>query len=302
MKKIYIIMFLLIFVMTSFISGESYNKKDIKNNINIKKMQHRDDPPPPKSPPPSSDGQSTPPKNQPPPSPSYTPPPPKAPPPPNTPPPPKAPPPPPSYTPPPPKAPPPPPSYAPPPPKAPPPPPSYIPPPSPHYRTQPLHLRVIPPPSRREVIYPVTITRVIDGETVEVLTDLRSREIVKIIGINITNIGRTSEREALAYMDRLLIDRRVYLHLDDPPRDRYGNLWAYIWLDDPDNPYSEREIRQNMLNAILILDGYAEAIRIVSDSFMTNLFFGFEDQAIDRRRGIWTPNIRDRRIDQNRRR
>ena len=297
MKKNCIIVLLLIFALgvTTLIGADSYNNKNKKVMDSIKKMQYRDrnDPPPrDPPPPPQRDTQPPPPpRDTPPPPPSRTPPPP--------PPPSRTPPPPPSRTPPPPSRTQPPP---PPPPSRTPPPPSRIPPPPPLFRTQPLHLRVIPSTLRRDIIIPARVTRVIDGETIEVLTDLRVREIVKIIGVNTINIGRTYEREALLYMDRLLTNRVVYLYLDDLSRDRQGNLWAYVWLDDPINPFSEREIERSMLNAILILNGYAEVVRVVSDSFMTNLFFDFEDRAINRSHGIWRPNLRDRRIDHNRRR
>lgn len=228
-SKMHFITFLLIFIITSLVSAESYNKNDIR--LNIIKMQSKTPPPPPPPPP------TKPPP--PPPPPSRTPPP---------------------------------------------------PPPPPNYRTQPLNQRVIPSQTRGEIIYSARITRVIDGETIEISTDSRRTDTVKIIGVRVTDLGRGYEKDtpSYVYIDRQFNGKRIYLQLEDPPRDRANNLLAYIWLEDPKNPYDEREIERNMLNAILIIDGYAEATSIASDSYMTNLFFNYQDNIAKRRGlGIW---------------
>ncbi len=193
----------------------------------------------------------------------------------------------------------------PPPPKSPTPPPAKSPtPPPPKSPTPPPAKSPTPPPAKstpttlppkREAIYSVRVTNVIDGETIEVLTDSREREIVKMVGINTTDLGKRYEREALDYIERQLSNKRIFLQLNEPARDRSNNLLAYIWLEKPNSTNSEREIRQNMFNAILIIDGYAEAVKINSSNSMTNLFYDFENQARKRDRGIWEPNSKDKR-------
>ena len=90
-------------------------------------------------------------------------------------------------------------------------------------------------------LYRVKVTRVIDGDTVEVLTDgkvtgLEARERVRLLGIDTPEIGREGKedekgaKEALRYLQGLVEGKEVYLAFDWDLRDRYGRLLAYIYL------------------------------------------------------------------------
>lgn len=94
------------------------------------------------------------------------------------------------------------------------------------------------------------VTRVIDGDTIEVDID-GERERVRYIGMNTPELrdNRLEVRKlAVAATDanaRLVSGRTVRLELDVEKRDRYGRLLAYVWVGD------------TMVNEALVLSGHA---------------------------------------------
>ena len=50
----------------------------------------------------------------------------------------------------------------------------------------------------------------------------------------------------------------VYLQSDTSDRDKYNRLLRYVWLDITDDVYGKSEVKEKMLNAILVEDGIAE--------------------------------------------
>lgn len=94
------------------------------------------------------------------------------------------------------------------------------------------------------------VTRVIDGDTIEVEID-GERERVRYIGMNTPELRdeRPEVRElAVAATEanaRLVAGRTVRLELDVEKRDRYGRLLAYVWVGD------------TMVNEALVLSGHA---------------------------------------------
>lgn len=94
------------------------------------------------------------------------------------------------------------------------------------------------------------VTRIIDGDTIEVEID-GNRERVRYIGMNTPELRdrRPEVRElAVAATEanaRLVAGRTVRLELDVEKRDRYGRLLAYVWVGD------------TMVNEALVRSGHA---------------------------------------------
>lgn len=78
----------------------------------------------------------------------------------------------------------------------------------------------------------------------------------------------------------------VYLTRDESDRDRYGRLLRIVWLEAPENPMDEEELRNKCLNAKLLLDGYAK-VAIYDDDAYEHIFRTFEQEARDNQRGLW---------------
>lgn len=95
----------------------------------------------------------------------------------------------------------------------------------------------------------LTVTRVIDGDTIEV-----GEERIRLIGINAEEIDqkeperKSSCRALLAkeYLTNLLLNQTVEIEIGQEPRDQYGRTLAYIFLEE------------GLVNAKMIEEGLAD--------------------------------------------
>ena len=96
-------------------------------------------------------------------------------------------------------------------------------------------------------------------------------------------------KEASDFTKAQLTDKIVWLQTDVGVKDRYDRMLAYVWLKEPSEKDldDEKAIRENMFNAILLLDGYAQLMTIQPNSRYANLFVHFQREARQERKGIW---------------
>jgi micrococcal nuclease len=130
------------------------------------------------------------------------------------------------------------------------------------------------------------ITRVIDGDTVE-LSDGRR---LRMIGINTPeNTSKTEPygKEASDYTKSMLTGKTVFLEKDVSDVDRYGRLLRIIWLEKPSD-ISDSEIREKMFNAILILGGYAEPYTFPPDVKYSKDFVKYAKEARAQKTSLWS--------------
>ena len=129
----------------------------------------------------------------------------------------------------------------------------------------------------------VKVARVIDGDTIQVLSDGR-QYTVRLIGADTPETKHPTEavqrfgQEASAFTPAALEGRTVQLETDRPGDtvDRYGRLLRYVYLDG-----------QNF-NARLISEGYAHAIRGFRYSKRAS-FLRLEEAAKRLGKGLWSP-------------
>jgi len=124
------------------------------------------------------------------------------------------------------------------------------------------------------------VTRVYDGDTIEVIVSGR-REKIRYIGIDTPELSDTRgpvlelAREARDANRRLVGGRVVRLETDVQTRDTYGRLLAYVWLGD------------TLVNEVLVREGFA-----VARSFPPNLRYqerlrAAEEEARTAERNVW---------------
>lgn len=138
---------------------------------------------------------------------------------------------------------------------------------------------------------PATVTRVIDGDTIDARFADGSTDRVRFIGIDTPE--DTSKREpygpeATAYTTRALAGQTVYLEYDVESRDRYDRMLAYVWLEQPEG-VSDATIRAGMFNARLLLDGYAQLLTFPPNVAYADRFAVYQAEARDAGRGLWDP-------------
>lgn len=119
----------------------------------------------------------------------------------------------------------------------------------------------------------VLCTRVIDGDTIEVL----GGERVRYIGIDTPELRPVEAwAEAAAAANRELVEQRmVRLELDVQERDRYGRVLAYVWADGL------------LVNEELVRLGYAQASTYPPNVRYQERFLQAERQARAAGRGLW---------------
>lgn len=80
--------------------------------------------------------------------------------------------------------------------------------------------------------YRGTVTRVVDGDTLDVRLTSGTRERVRLIGIDTPEAGACYAPKASARARQLALSKQVVLKGDatQDTRDRYGRLLAYVWL------------------------------------------------------------------------
>ncbi|WP_455611422.1 thermonuclease family protein [Cloacibacillus porcorum] len=135
------------------------------------------------------------------------------------------------------------------------------------------------------------VIRVIDGDTF--ITTLNGqKERVRLIGVDTPETVHPKKGiepyglEASAYVKGMLEGREVFLEFDVASRDRYGRLLAYVWLFEPADQ-SDASIRRNMLNANLLLNGYARLMTVPPNVRYADYFVKYEEEGRIWNRGLW---------------
>ena len=135
------------------------------------------------------------------------------------------------------------------------------------------------PPQRRgqgEVSWH-TISRVIDGDTIEIETGDR----IRYIGMNTPEIVDPRQpvecfgKEALAYNRELVEGKKVKLVSDITDKDKYGRLLRYVYMEDG-----------TFVNLKLVEDGYANVMTIPPNVAMAEEFRKAERSARNDSRGL----------------
>ncbi len=141
-----------------------------------------------------------------------------------------------------------------------------------------------------------TVTRVIDGDTIEVIITQRSdgagagatmigrRYDVRLIGIDTPESVKPDSpvecygKEASAATTALLEGSEVTLVKDVEEADQYDRILRYVYLG------------QEMANARLVVNGYAAAYTYPPNIRHSTLFVQLEREARENRRRLWSPD------------
>lgn len=128
---------------------------------------------------------------------------------------------------------------------------------------------------QRRTLVEAEVIGVVDGDTIKVEVSGEEKK-VRLIGIDAPESvhpdeTRNSEVGKLAsdFTKDILEDYPiVYLQYDEERQDQYGRELCYVWLSDNVDVYDSEDIDTYMLNAIILQEGYAEAI-----SYYPNVFY-----------------------------
>ncbi len=124
----------------------------------------------------------------------------------------------------------------------------------------------------------VLVTRVVDGDTVEI----EGGEKVRYIGMNTPEsvdprrAVQCFGKEASAHNKKFVEGKRVRLEPDVEDRDKYHRLLRYVWLGD------------TMINEQLVTDGYAQVMTIPPNVKYVERFKQAQIEAREAKRGLWS--------------
>ncbi len=127
-----------------------------------------------------------------------------------------------------------------------------------------------------------TVTRVVDGDTVEVRPSVDGEEDVRLTGIDTPEKAGSPRgaqpyaREASLFARRELEGRRVTLRFGSEKKDRYGRVLAYLYLSDG-----------SMFNETLVEEGYAQVATFPPNVRYVGRFEKAQRVARRAKRGIW---------------
>lgn len=117
----------------------------------------------------------------------------------------------------------------------------------------------------------VKVTRVIDGDTIEIAGELH----VRYIGVDTPEKEEPYYTEALEANRKLVEGKEVRLERDVSNTDKYGRLLRYIYVGD------------TFVNAELVKQGYARAHAYPPDIKYQTYLQAAEIEAQQNNKGIW---------------
>jgi len=126
----------------------------------------------------------------------------------------------------------------------------------------------------------VQVTRVIDGDTIEVNMQGKT-EKVRLIGIDTPETVHPEKeveyygKEASNFTKSKLESQQVELEFDVQERDKYGRLLAYVWLNG------------QLFNEILVKEGYAKVSTYPPNVKYVDKFTVAQKEAREQGRGLW---------------
>ncbi len=141
-------------------------------------------------------------------------------------------------------------------------------------------------------LVPVTVTKVIDGDTAYVRFLDGREEKVRFIGVDAPEINHPTKGlepfgpEAEAFARLTLENKRIWLEFDIGERDQYDRLLAYLWMEVPTD-FSDAELRKFQFNARLLLEGYAVQVVFEPNVKYVKYFSRYEEEARREEKGLW---------------
>ncbi len=137
------------------------------------------------------------------------------------------------------------------------------------------------PTAGRQYDATVTVSRVVDGDTIEISPAVAGNEEVRLIGVDTPETEDPNEEiepmgpEASAYAESRLTGARVELEFDVERFDQYGRLLAYVYAGG------------QMFNEDLVEEGYAQAYPYEPNTRYADRFAAAQEQAKASGLGIW---------------
>ena len=119
------------------------------------------------------------------------------------------------------------------------------------------------------------VTRVIDGDTIEIEGGTR----VRYIGIDTPERGECFGEESTKANSSMVLNKKVKLETEVQQQDRYNRQLAYVYIDNV------------FVNEELVKLGFAKVATFPPNVKYTDKFIEAQRQAREQNRGLWAENV-----------
>jgi endonuclease YncB( thermonuclease family) len=129
----------------------------------------------------------------------------------------------------------------------------------------------------------VNVTRVVDGDTIEVSPRTAGKTDVRFIGVDTPEVFGGEEPcgpEASAFTTEQVEGQEVTLEFDEDGVDPYDRALAYVWVPDLDG---------ELFNETLVREGLARVTTFEPNVKYEDRFLAAEREARDEGIGVWAP-------------
>lgn len=117
----------------------------------------------------------------------------------------------------------------------------------------------------------IKVTRIIDGDTLEISTG----DKVRLICIDTPEKNEAGYQEASNYLRNLVLNKEVKLEKDTSETDRYGRLLRYVYINE------------TFVNELIVKHGYGKTYLYAPDTKLCPIIKTAESYAIANSLGIW---------------
>lgn len=139
----------------------------------------------------------------------------------------------------------------------------------------------------------VDYVRIVDGDTIVIKQNGLERK-VRLVGVDTpesvsSDASKNCEEGKMAssHTEKILTGKtKLWISKDQSDTDTYGRLLRFVWLEKPTEQPSVDEIKSKMLNAVLLQDGYAQAVDYNPDTTLSTLFHQLGDEASAKGLGV----------------
>ena len=131
----------------------------------------------------------------------------------------------------------------------------------------------------KPVLDEATVVRVVDGDTFVANIDGQDEKI-RLIGVDTPESVNPDEskntergKEASENTKSILTKgKHVWLEADVQDEDKYNRKLRYVWLEKPTDSNNREQVESEMLNAVLVKDGWADPMEIAPNTKWASMF------------------------------
>ena len=155
-----------------------------------------------------------------------------------------------------------------------------------------------PQPSPEELLAErgelVTVSRIVDGDTVEISPAVDNISTVRLIGVDTPEFSsdcgtQPLAQEATDFATARVLGEQVALEVGEESIDPFGRLLAYAWTGN-----------ESMFNTALLRQGYAQVYTVSPNDEYEARYFSAQQEAANAGRGIWGLSYQDQLLQNGR--